>query len=66
MRPALKRLLGSFLLVIFILGYCIAVATLAGPVIAEQHWAVQILFFMFAGVIWAPVVKPLMLWMRRT
>ncbi len=64
MKRKYRAMIGSFILVVFVFGYMVAIATLAGPIMAQQHWAVQIAFFMFAGVVWAPILKPLMLWMR--
>ncbi len=65
MKRKNRAIIGSLFLIVFVFGYCIAIATLAGPVMAEQHWAVQIAFFIFAGIVWAPVLRPFMLWVRK-
>jgi hypothetical protein len=46
--------------VAFIIVYIVAAITL--PDVLPQHWAVQAIYFLVAGVVWVLPVRWLMLW----
>jgi hypothetical protein len=47
-----------------LLGFClyIALAMLLGEALVTAHWAVQAVFYLLAGVVWALPARWLMFW----
>jgi hypothetical protein len=62
MRARTRKLIGSFAIVGFLGLYVTAVATLADRI--PPHWAVQLVFFTLAGVLWGAPLIPLIRWMN--
>ncbi len=63
LQPSTKKLIGTILLLPFLLIYAGVVVTISDYV--PNHWAVQLVFYIFAGTVWAFPLKPVMLWMNR-
>ncbi len=55
-RPTAATLMG----VVFVIAYVAAAITL--PDVLPQHWAVQAVYFLVAGVVWVFPIRWLMLW----
>ncbi len=55
-RPAAAALMG----ITFVIAYIAAAITL--PDVLPQHWAVQAVYFLVAGVLWVFPIRWLMLW----
>lgn len=47
--------------VLFFLTYLVVAVTLGGALVG-RHWAVQLAFYVVAGVAWFPVIRWIMLW----
>ncbi|THD71929.1 DUF2842 domain-containing protein [Phenylobacterium sp.] len=63
MSPRLRKLIGLFGILAFLLLYMGAVARLAAHVPPHGPW--QFLYFAMAGVCWGVPVLPLISWMNR-
>jgi len=55
-RPTAATLMG----IAFVIAYVAAAITL--PDVLPQHWAVQAVYFLVAGVVWVFPIRWLMLW----
>ncbi len=55
-RPTAATLMG----IAFVIAYVAAAITL--PDALPQHWAVQAVYFLIAGVVWVFPIRWLMLW----
>jgi len=63
MSPRLRKLIGLFAILAFLLIYMGAVAQIAGHVPEHGPW--QLIFFVLAGVLWGVPILPLISWMSR-
>ncbi|HEX3364356.1 DUF2842 domain-containing protein [Phenylobacterium sp.] len=63
MSPRLRKLIGLFAILGFLLLYMGGMAKLAGYVPAHGPW--QFCFFALAGICWGIPVLPLISWMNR-
>jgi len=63
MPPRLKKLIGIFILLPYLIIYAFAAAALGEQV--PEFWLFKLLYFMIAGIIWVFPIKYLMLWMNR-
>ncbi len=63
MNPRLRKLIGLFAILAFILLYIGAVAELARHV--PDHGVLQFAFFALAGICWGIPILPLISWMNR-
>jgi hypothetical protein len=63
MPTRLRKLIGSLGIVAFLLFYAGAVAALADHL--PSQWAVQLVFFVLAGVLWGAPLIPLITWMNK-
>lgn len=63
MPVRLKKLLGTALILIWIFFYVLFALKLAATILPESHWAVQLVYYAFAGLAW--IVPPgfLIQWM---
>lgn len=64
LSPATRRLVGVLGVLIFLLAWIIAAATLGGRLIAWPWWA-QAAYYLAAGVGWVFPLRPVFLWMAR-
>jgi hypothetical protein len=62
-KPSWRKPAGVGLIVLLILVWCAAVASLAGPV-GSLAWPLQTLFYLIAGLAWIAPLKPLLRWME--
>ena len=63
MSARLRKLIGLAAILAFLTAYVALVATLGDRV--PKHWAVQLLYFGLAGVLWGLPLFPLIAWMNR-
>lgn len=59
-RPALAFLIGT----IGFFAYIVAVM-IVGDLVVHRHWAIQLLFYVPAGILWVWPAKWLMFWAAR-
>lgn len=60
----LRKLLGTVILLGGLTAYTLAMVWV-GVTILPEHWALQGIFFAFAGIAWAFPARPLITWMQR-
>lgn len=63
MQPDMRKLIGSLVIVAWMVAY-IAVAGVVGDRIATEHWAWKLLYFPIVGLAWVLPVKPLLRWIH--
>ena len=63
MTPRIKKLLGGAAIIVFVVLYCAAAATLVDRV--PTLWCARLAYFLVVGVAWGLPVIPLMTWMNR-
>ena len=63
MSPSWRKPAGIFLILLLILMWSVAVATLAGR-LAGWPWPLEALFFLVVGIAWILPLKPLVRWMQ--
>ena len=59
-RPTRRPVAAAAMGIGFILAYIAAAITL--PDVLPQHWAIQAVYFLVAGVVWVFPIRWLMLW----
>jgi len=65
MVPPLKRLIGTILLVTWVIVYAIVAVTIGDMKLPGQDRWVQVVYFLVAGLAWVPVAGWLITWMHR-
>lgn len=65
MVPPLKRLIGTFLLVLWVIVYAIVAVTVGDLKLPGQERWVQVAYFLVAGFAWVPVAGWIITWMHR-
>lgn len=63
MTPSWRKPAGMLLIVAIIIVWAILVASLSG-VVGRWHWALQLVFYVVAGIVWITPMKPLLRWME--
>ncbi|MEG8038789.1 DUF2842 domain-containing protein [Sphingomonas sp. LR60] len=63
MTPSWRKPVGMLAILLLILVWCMAIASLSGT-IARWHGVVQLLFYVVTGIVWIAPLKPLLLWME--
>ena len=63
LQPRTKKLIGVVLFFPLMLLYAGVVVTIGDYI--PNHWAIQLFYYIFMGVIWAFPLKPVMFWMNR-
>ena len=64
MVPRWRNALGILALVLGLIVYALA-AMVAGATLVPEHWLLQLLFFVIAGLVWLWPARPLLRWMAR-
>ena len=65
MRPNLRKLVGTIVLVVFILLYSLIAMTIAAAKLPGTSGWVQLAYFVVAGLIWVVPAGALIWWMER-
>jgi hypothetical protein len=63
MTARLRKLIGLVAILAFLTAYVVVVATVGDHI--PRHWAVQVIYFGLAGVVWGVPLFPLISWMNR-
>ncbi|MEH3120812.1 MAG: DUF2842 domain-containing protein [Sphingomonas phyllosphaerae] len=63
MTPSWRKPAGMLIILLLILVWCVAVASLSAT-IGRWHGSVQLLFYVVTGIIWIAPLKPLLRWME--
>ena len=63
LQPRTKKLIGLIIFLPALLVYAGVVVTIAD--FLPRHWAIELVYYVFAGVAWAFPLKPVMQWMNR-
>ncbi len=63
MPARLKKLIGTFALLAWIAVYALVAANLGATVLPDAHWAVEFLYYLFAGLAWIVPAGFLIQWM---
>jgi uncharacterized membrane protein len=63
MSARLRKLIGLVAILAFLTAYVAVVATLGDRI--PKQWAVQLIYFGLAGVLWGVPLFPLIRWMNR-
>ena len=59
----MRKAIGAICILAFMLMY-IAVAAVIGDRVSREHWAIQLVFFPVAGLLWILPLKPLLQWIH--
>jgi len=65
MNPRLRKLIGTFAMVVFVLLYVLIVLGLAPAVLRDASALGELAFYFVAGIGWAFPLMPLVKWMER-
>jgi hypothetical protein len=63
LEPTWRQPFGIFLILAWITGWCVLVASVAGLIPNAPWWAL-VLYYVTAGLIWILPLKPLLRWME--
>lgn len=63
MTPSWRKPVGMLGILLLILVWCVGVVSLSGWV-GRWHWAAQLVFYVFTGIIWIAPLKPVLRWME--
>lgn len=59
----MRKAIGALAILAFMAMY-IAVAAVIGDRVAKEHWAIQLVFFPIAGLLWVLPLRPLLRWIH--
>ena len=62
MSARVRKLIGMIGILAFLTAYVVGVVTLGDRI--PKHWAVQVLYFGLAGILWGVPLFPLIRWMN--
>jgi hypothetical protein len=63
MTPSWRKPVGAFAIIALIVVWCVAVASLS-RIVGEWPVLIQLVFYVFTGIVWILPLKPLLLWME--
>ncbi|HEV7289598.1 DUF2842 domain-containing protein [Sphingomonas sp.] len=63
MTPSWRKPVGAFVIIALILIWCVAVASLS-RIVGQWPALVQMVFYVFTGIVWILPLKPLLRWME--
>lgn len=63
MPPRLRKLLGTVVILLWVLFY-VAVAAAIGDKLKDQPWWVMLIYFPIAGLLWIIPLRPLLKWLH--
>ena len=61
--PSWRKPAGAFAIIALILLWCVGVASLSA-IVGEWPVLVQLVFYIFTGIVWILPLKPLLRWME--
>lgn len=63
--PRVKKFIGAFVMVVFVIAYALAIMGLAPRVLNGAAKATELAFYGLAGLAWIIPLMPLIRWMER-
>ncbi|WP_293680548.1 DUF2842 domain-containing protein [uncultured Phenylobacterium sp.] len=63
MSPRLRKFIGMFAILGFVLAYIVAAVTIGDHL--PDHWAVRLAYYGVVGTVWGFPLFPLIKWMNR-
>ncbi len=61
--PSWRQPVGALAIIALIVVWCVAIASLSA-IVGQWHALVQLVFYVFAGIIWILPLKPALRWME--
>lgn len=65
MNPRMKKLIGTIVMVLFVLFYVMLIVGLAPRILNNASKSVELAFYVIAGMAWAIPLMPLIRWMEK-
>jgi len=65
MNPRLKKLIGTMVMVLFVLFYVLVVVAIAPRILNDASKSVELAFYVIAGLAWTLPLLPLIRWMEK-
>ena len=63
--PRIRKLIGTFLIVVLVIVYALVAVAIATATLAQAPWYAHMLFFMFSGVLWVLPAMVIIKWMAQ-
>lgn len=63
MTPSWRKPVGMFIILALILVWVVLIASFSAT-IGAWHWAIQLVVYLVAGIVWILPLKPLLRWME--
>lgn len=63
MTPSWRKPVGMFIILALILVWVVLIASFSAT-IGGWHWAIQLVIYLIAGIVWILPLKPLLRWME--
>jgi hypothetical protein len=64
MSRRMRKLVGTVLMLLFVVVYALVVTALAAPILRGANKAVEAIFYVVAGLAWAPPLMLMVKWME--
>jgi hypothetical protein len=64
MNRRTRKLVGTLLMLLFVFVYALVVTAIAAPVLMSANKAVEVFFYLIAGLAWVPPLMFLIRWME--
>jgi len=65
MPKALRKLVGTVLIIVLVLGYAFLATMIASATLGQSHWSVHLLYFFFSGLLWVLPAMWIIKWMHK-
>lgn len=65
MSRRLRKLIGTIIILLFVIIYALVVMALAQPILKGAGALTQLAFYVIAGMAWILPIMPLIVWMER-
>jgi hypothetical protein len=64
MNRRMRKLVGTIVMLLFVVLYALVITTVADPILSRANKAVEAVFYVIAGLAWAPPLMLLIKWME--
>ncbi len=65
MNPRLKKLIGTIVMILFVILYALVVMAIAPRILTGNSKLVEMVFYLVAGLAWVLPLMPLIRWMEK-
>jgi uncharacterized membrane protein len=65
MNPRVKKFIGTIVMIAFLVFYVMIVSAIAPAVLRNANKAIEMAFYVIAGIAWALPLMPLIKWMEK-